>query len=218
MSVELPCKVHSNTKVFKIGIDPCDTVGALKVDFTKTGKRTMKGIINDGVNSVKRFYLNNFKDGYKQDAIDLLLGNYRPNIIDPSPFQPRPGQETLEISLIKGFVLLIMTFSASLIVSPYTWPFHPSKSENIQVINKPVETTKPGFLSLFSKPMKPDVPVDQTIDPYLDKLGYHLLLSVAITSGIMLYVAYKVVKKGSKIGEKLVIHPQLLPESLKQQT
>ena len=37
--------------------------GALKVDFTKTGKRTVKGMINDGVNSCIRYYVNNFTDG-----------------------------------------------------------------------------------------------------------------------------------------------------------
>ena len=37
--------------------------GALKVDFTKTGKRTLKGMMNDGVNSCVRYYVNNFTDG-----------------------------------------------------------------------------------------------------------------------------------------------------------
>ena len=37
--------------------------GALKVDFTKTGKRTLKGIFNDGVNSCMRYYINNLTDG-----------------------------------------------------------------------------------------------------------------------------------------------------------
>ena len=39
--------------------------GALKVDFTKTGKRTVKGMINDGVNSCIRYYVNNFTDGMR---------------------------------------------------------------------------------------------------------------------------------------------------------
>lgn len=37
--------------------------GALKVDFTKTGKRTLKGMFNDGVNSCMRYYINNLTDG-----------------------------------------------------------------------------------------------------------------------------------------------------------
>jgi phosphatidylinositol 4-phosphatase len=42
--------------------------GALKVDFTKTGKRTVKGMINDGINSVMRYYINNFTDGKMLDT------------------------------------------------------------------------------------------------------------------------------------------------------
>lgn len=47
---------------------------ALKIDMTLRGKMTLTGLINDGINSMKRFYLNNFYDGLKQDSIDLLLG------------------------------------------------------------------------------------------------------------------------------------------------
>lgn len=50
--------------------------GALKADFTRTGKRTMYGLLRDGVNSLHRYYLNNFQDGFRQDSIDLFLGNY----------------------------------------------------------------------------------------------------------------------------------------------
>ncbi|XP_044746313.1 phosphatidylinositol-3-phosphatase SAC1-A [Coccinella septempunctata] len=49
--------------------------GALKTDFTRTGKRTKMGLIQDGVNSLMRYYKNNFTDGFRQDAIDLFLGN-----------------------------------------------------------------------------------------------------------------------------------------------
>ena len=51
--------------------------GALKTDFTRTGKRTALGPLMDGVNSMARYYKNNFADGFRQDAIDLFLGNYR---------------------------------------------------------------------------------------------------------------------------------------------
>jgi hypothetical protein len=40
--------------------------GALKTDFTRTGKRTLKGALNDGLNSITRYYLNNFSDGFRQ--------------------------------------------------------------------------------------------------------------------------------------------------------
>uniref|UniRef100_A0A3P8VS02 SAC1 like phosphatidylinositide phosphatase b n=2 Tax=Cynoglossus semilaevis TaxID=244447 RepID=A0A3P8VS02_CYNSE len=50
--------------------------GALKTDFTRTGKRTQWGLIMDGWNSMIRYYKNNFSDGFRQDSIDLFLGNY----------------------------------------------------------------------------------------------------------------------------------------------
>lgn len=195
-------------------------LGALKVDFTKTGKRTLKGMVDDGRNSIMRYYINNFRDGYKQDAIDLMLGNYKPDINGPSPFQTRPGQETLEVNVIKGFVLLLMTFSVSLIVSPYTWPFPITSrnNESVKTCVKPVQRVlaKGFWIPTISKSATMKVDDHQCVaqnDPYLDHLQYHLIGSIIITIGVILFVMYKIVKKGSKIGERLVIHPQLLPEN-----
>ena len=60
--------------------------GALKTDFTRTGTRTLAGALADGKNSLVRYYLNNFADGTRQDAYDLLVGNYVPSVRQPSPF------------------------------------------------------------------------------------------------------------------------------------
>ena len=51
---------------------------ALKTDFTRTGKRTKRGAIDDGINSLKRYYINNFCDGYNQDCVDLAMGKIDP--------------------------------------------------------------------------------------------------------------------------------------------
>jgi len=48
--------------------------GAMKSAFTRTGKRDTAGLIDDGVKSLTRYFLNNFRDGAKQDAIDLVTG------------------------------------------------------------------------------------------------------------------------------------------------
>ena len=48
---------------------------ALKGDYTRTGQRTRKGALDDGLNSVQRYYLNNFLDADRQEGIDLLVGN-----------------------------------------------------------------------------------------------------------------------------------------------
>lgn len=53
--------------------------GALKTDYTRTGKRSYRGIAVDGWRSMLRYWKNNFVDGYKQDAYNLLLGKVQMN-------------------------------------------------------------------------------------------------------------------------------------------
>ena len=48
---------------------------ALKGDFTRTGKRTKRGALDDGINSLQRYYLNNFIDADRQEGMDLLSGH-----------------------------------------------------------------------------------------------------------------------------------------------
>ena len=48
--------------------------GALKTDFTRTGKRTYAGLLEDLKNALLRYFKNNFQDGFRQDSIDLFLG------------------------------------------------------------------------------------------------------------------------------------------------
>ncbi|XP_053645587.1 phosphatidylinositide phosphatase SAC2 isoform X2 [Cherax quadricarinatus] len=48
---------------------------ALKGDFTRTGERRFAGMMKDGMNSANRYYMNRFKDAYRQATIDHLLGN-----------------------------------------------------------------------------------------------------------------------------------------------
>ncbi|GLB36461.1 putative sacI homology domain containing protein [Lyophyllum shimeji] len=52
--------------------------GALKSDFTRTNKRTRMGLLEDGVKSVLRYIKNNYFDGVRQDAFDLMTGNWVP--------------------------------------------------------------------------------------------------------------------------------------------
>jgi phosphatidylinositol 4-phosphatase len=46
--------------------------GALKTDFTRTGKRTKAGLLRDGINSAVRYYKNNFADGFRQVGVAAL--------------------------------------------------------------------------------------------------------------------------------------------------
>lgn len=48
--------------------------GALKSAFTRSGKTSMFGILDDAAKSVNRFYVSNFQDKGRQEGIDLLLG------------------------------------------------------------------------------------------------------------------------------------------------
>ncbi|KAK0530681.1 Phosphoinositide phosphatase sac1 [Tilletia horrida] len=48
--------------------------GALKTDFTRTGKRSKEGALQDGINSITRYIKNNYFDGARQDAYDLFTG------------------------------------------------------------------------------------------------------------------------------------------------
>ncbi len=52
--------------------------GALKTDFTRTGKRTKQGLLQDGQNSIVRYLRNNYFDGDRQDAFDLFTGAWLP--------------------------------------------------------------------------------------------------------------------------------------------
>ena len=48
--------------------------GALKTDYTRTGRRSRWGVLMDGINTLKRYYAQNFCDGDTQDAISLVTG------------------------------------------------------------------------------------------------------------------------------------------------
>lgn len=46
-----------------------DTFDPLQGDFTRTGERKLAGVMKDGVNSANRYYLNRFRDAYRQAVI-----------------------------------------------------------------------------------------------------------------------------------------------------
>ncbi|XP_053718145.1 phosphatidylinositol-3-phosphatase SAC1-A [Synchiropus splendidus] len=75
--------------------------GALKTDFTRTGKRTHWGLMMDGLNSMIRYYKNNFSDGFRQDSIDLFLGNYTVDESDAtSPLRVKNDLKVLALPFI----------------------------------------------------------------------------------------------------------------------
>jgi len=86
--------------------------GALKNDFTRTGKRNSRGLFNDGINSLTRFYLNNFSDGFRQDSLDLFLGNF---VVDSSSISPFGARKN---TLPKVILLILAMMLASVLFTP----------------------------------------------------------------------------------------------------
>ncbi|KAM6550612.1 hypothetical protein CsatB_000420 [Cannabis sativa] len=88
---------------------------ALKGDLVRYGKQTLGGLIKDGMSALSRYYLNNFHDGIRQDAMDLVSGRYTINRNGPSPFQLN-GFESLSYLpvasalLVGGLTLTSFTF------------------------------------------------------------------------------------------------------------
>lgn len=109
---ELVEDVEGFERVFKnVWADNADAVstlysgtGALKTDFTRTGKRTRQGLIQDGINSAVRYVKNNFYDGYRQDAFDLFLGNY---VVIPARRSPFKRSRALSVTNMKLYFVSI---------------------------------------------------------------------------------------------------------------
>ncbi|KAK7202723.1 putative phosphoinositide phosphatase [Myxozyma melibiosi] len=83
--------------------------GALKTDFTRTGKRTKQGALQDLRNSIERYAKNNFFDGPRQDAYDLFLGNHLPYEVAEPPFRDhRPLLIQSMPYVVYGAIMMIM--------------------------------------------------------------------------------------------------------------
>ena len=118
--------------------------GALKVDFTKTGKRTLKGMYNDLVNSMARYYINNFSDGKKQDGIDILLGKYKSS----SVCDVHSRAARLPTVVHRFYALFVLQFSLFVVASRVLGVFvSPISSLNALVVAFTLTTTV--FLYIF---------------------------------------------------------------------
>ncbi|KDQ64344.1 hypothetical protein JAAARDRAFT_27972 [Jaapia argillacea MUCL 33604] len=91
--------------------------GALNTSFTRSGKRTLAGVLSDATKSVSRAYINNFQDKNKQIAIDMFLGNLsnqRPvTIFDPIHDSVRAAldQRISEYSSVKQITIFVGTWN-----------------------------------------------------------------------------------------------------------
>ncbi|KAI0647334.1 SacI homology domain-containing protein [Trametes meyenii] len=77
---------------------------ALKGDFTRTGKRDLAGLLNDGVNSLARMYSSTFADWFSQAVIDFALGNRTTSVFSEflNKLQSTDPRELIRISKIRA--------------------------------------------------------------------------------------------------------------------
>ncbi|KAN0097411.1 SacI homology domain containing protein [Tylopilus felleus] len=93
--------------------------GALNTSFTRTGKRTLAGVLSDATKSVSRAYINNFQDKNKQIAIDLFLGNLnnqtQVNIFDPvrDMIRKRLDERVSEYSSTRSCSIFVGTWNVN---------------------------------------------------------------------------------------------------------
>jgi len=83
--------------------------GALKNDFTRTGKRNFKGVLRDGENSIMRYYLNNFRDGFRQDSFYMFTSK-DVNLIENKNHESKPPSPLFWIFIFIFFALLVSIF------------------------------------------------------------------------------------------------------------
>ncbi|XP_051141096.1 phosphoinositide phosphatase SAC6-like [Andrographis paniculata] len=87
---------------------------ALKRDIVRCGERTIQGALQDGWSALMRYFLNNFRDGMKQDAMDLLQGRCT---ISPTKIEaPKTKKDEPEfvLSVPMGLTLIMLSWSFSL--------------------------------------------------------------------------------------------------------
>ncbi|KAI0929197.1 hypothetical protein AcW1_006209 [Taiwanofungus camphoratus] len=77
---------------------------ALKGDFTRTGKRDLTGLLNDGVNSLARMYSSTFGDWFSQAVIDYMLGNRTTSVFSEflNRLQSTDPRDLIRISRIRA--------------------------------------------------------------------------------------------------------------------
>lgn len=73
--------------------------GSVISSVTRSGRETIFGKIDHGMKSMTRFYVGNFEDAAKQEAIDLLLGSHTDIVNGISRYHPSMALYSLFSSL-----------------------------------------------------------------------------------------------------------------------
>lgn len=95
---------------------------AMKRDFVRIGKRTLKGNLEDGMITMTRFYYNNFCDGYNQDCHDYYLGALNPKKKNFKQHSTTLVNSLIPVIFIGAFLLYGITLNFCLKDDPVdTW-------------------------------------------------------------------------------------------------
>jgi len=89
---------------------------ALKTDFTRTGKRSYVGALNDAKNSITRYYINNFCDGYNHDCLDLS----QKKLTISSNLVKRGWLTSLKLTFIS--ILVALYFTSIMLATYFPYP------------------------------------------------------------------------------------------------
>lgn len=157
--VDIKIQLHSHLKkITNLWADSGDSISllyagtrALKSDITRTGSRQRYGLLNDGLNSLTRYYLNNFSDGKKQDIYDLLVGKIT-----------QPQLETLSLSECESIVTRIRN---PVLPTFYLGKFIPT------FISTRVEPLLQTSLRFSNQPKEPKLDLKSS-DIHIDRQGH----------------------------------------------
>jgi len=135
--------------------------GALKTDFTRTGQRTKMGLLEDGRRSAIRYFKNNFADGFRQDSMDLFVGNHdvspTEGVTYESPLAMEPHDNrylALPIALALSVAMLALTltlpaqYSTEILVSILFWAAMLGVSVHFILKNGPDYVDQPRLIHL----------------------------------------------------------------------
>lgn len=117
---------------------------ALKGDFTRTGKRTKKGALDDGMNSLQRYYLNNFLDADRQEGMDLLVGHQAFGVFgDDDDDESMQDPQSLGGSSRRA--MTIQEAARQMLLG--NWPVNEQSEDDSDHVRIKVKTNKDGKLS-----------------------------------------------------------------------
>jgi len=99
--------------------------GAMKSSYTRKGKHTLAGMLDDGLKSVTRFYINTFKDSDNQVAVDLFLGKIEELVDEEQPAEDTWVKEKMrdrisEYTTVNGHNVFIATYNCNAKPPPFS--------------------------------------------------------------------------------------------------